>query len=240
MLSNNKGQCKYGCQPTADCPSNNVKLNDMLNYFACLSGTNAFYECVDDPTPDPFGLFFSSFYTSENIVFTNFESFRLDSYIMEIWWMRDNRHDNPEILIAPTPLQQNYIFYSNTLRMYQHGTSLNYIVETPFTNLASPATYSDVTASVAPAEWNKLIFNVRYLDPTYTFEFFIRNQISVTFSVGSTNVTNQFLQYIAFCHLDPANCEGNVVSWHSGYYRNLRVWNGDLASPWVVSQYDLL
>lgn len=238
MLSNIKGQCKYRCSATTDCPNSNTKLQDILTYYQCTTGFEAFYKCVDDNPPRPYALYFSSFYKSESILFTDFESNRIDSYIMEIWWMRDNKFDNADILLAPTPDQKNYIFFSNTLRLYQHGTSLNYIVETPYTDLTNAATYANVNAIINVAEWNKLIFNVSYSDPTYTYEFYGRNRISTAYSVGSSNTVDQHLQLIAFCHNDD-NCESNdTLFWHSGYYKNLRVWNGDLASPWVVSQYD--
>jgi len=94
-----------------------------------------------------------------------------------------------------------------------------------------------VTPQINPAEWNKFVFNVRYEQPTYFFEFIVKNTIATMSGIGNTNVVNQHLQYIYFCHQDSANCNGVSIYWASGYYKNLRVWNGDLSSPWVLTQY---
>jgi hypothetical protein len=168
-------------------------------------------------------------------VFDNF-SVQMDSYIIEIWWMRDNMLTNAQVHTAPAPLFENYIFYSNTLRLYQNGSNQNYYVTTP---INANAVNLVVNTHLSETEWNKFVFHCRYSNPRSTFELFVFNRFSSKVSVGSTIIPNQYLQYIAFCHQDPSSCRpGNNIYWSSGYYRNMRVWNGDLADPWVLSQYD--
>jgi hypothetical protein len=94
----------------------------------------------------------------------------------------------------------------------------------------------------SPYEWVKFIFHVSYDSTalTYTIKIYLNNRISVPISPATASTTtNQSLQYICFCHLDSANCATNSnIYWSSGYYRNLKVWNADYTSPWVVTQFD--
>lgn len=240
LMSSQKGECGSICQLNAVCPNLNAQLGNIKGTFDCLPGAfPAFYSCVLNPPPREYSLFFGSYYPSQNLVLNNFPTDavnRMDSYIIEIWWMRDNMVANNLKHLAPGPDFKNYIFYSNTLRLFQNGSNQRYYVETPFT--AATAANVDVNVLINPAEWNKLIFNVRYVQPTYTFEFIVRNNSATLTAVGNTNVVNQYLQFIVFCHRDPASCSGIDIYWSLGYYKNLRVWDGDMASPWVIYQYD--
>ena len=98
------------------------------------------------------------------------------------------------------------------------------------------------TTDIIRFEWNKLIFNVKYnvTTNTYTFEFFTKNRAQPTtkLSVGSQALANDFI-FLIFTHLDISTGPPlSLVTWGSGYYKNLRFWNGDETQPWALTKYD--
>ena len=172
----------------------------------------------------------------------------LKSYVIEIWYYQDNIL--PASQIQTNPSQKNYIFYSNTFRLYWSYTGAGaYMIEYNYginTSVAVPGATTLVANS-----WNKLIFNVFYNStnpPTntiysYRFEFFTRNSVTNKFSVGIVNSpSDQSLKYIVWTHLDPDTsiAETSGIFWHSGFYRGLRIWDGTQVDPWVLTQYDML
>jgi hypothetical protein len=175
-------------------------------------------------------LYFNSFYTPSNINIAPASIVGLKSYIIEIWFYPDNFIPKNSYNIAPGN-NVNYIFFSNSARIYYKSSTSSYYLETPFS--------TTTTSKISSYEWNKLLFHIQYDNvSTYTINFYYKNLISSPVSMGSSTV-NQSLQYIIFCHLDAGNCLSNTnIYWSSGFYRNLRVWNGDYTSPWVISQYD--
>lgn len=241
-LAYDRGYCAYKCQPSANCPYQNALLNTLSSSFSCNNGFNAYYSCVSDPPSRRYALYFSSFYTSHNIVFNQFSKI-MDSYIVEIWWMRDNMLHVNNITKAPAPYFRNYVFYTNTLKLYYDGSNNEYFATTP-NNIFSVS----VNTWINNAEWNKLVFYCKYIAPTYNFEFYVKNTYRNMYSnpntpnIGSTISPNNHLKHILFCHLDISNCKDGGdqfdLHWFSGYYKDLRIWDGDLANPWVLSQYE--
>jgi hypothetical protein len=177
----------------------------------------------------------------------------MKSYTMELWYHRDNFLPTINIETNPAALKKNYIFYSNTIRLYWNYTNplakvyvieYNYGINTVINVVG--------TVSIVNNSWNKLIFSVIYTSTnpptnslyTYAFEFYTNNVIQGTakMTVGSVpQPSDQSLKYIVWTHLDPDTNMSEIsgIYWHSGIYRNLRIWDGDVFNPWVLTQYDL-
>ena len=177
----------------------------------------------------------------------------LKSYIMEIWYYKDNILPVANIETNTAATRKNYIFYSNTFRLYWDYTNAlakKFVIEYNY----GINTIIDVPATTALIDnsWNKLIFNVFYNStnpPTntiysYNFEFFTKNIIQGTakFSVGTVNSpTDQSLKYIVWSHQDPDTTIAEIsgIYWHSGFYRDLRIWDGNQVNPWALTQYNM-
>ena len=46
------------------------------------------------------------------------------------------------------------------------------------------------------------------------------------------------LSYITFCENTCMDDKQNRIHWTTGYYKNLRIWDADIASPFEIEQYD--
>jgi len=178
----------------------------------------------------------------------------LKSYIIEIWYYKDNILPVANIETNTAATKKNYIFYSNAIRLYWDYTNAlakKYVIEYNYGN--NQLTNVPGTTPLIDFSWNKLIFNVFY-DSTnppantiysYKFEFFTKNIIQGTakMSVGTVNSpTDQSLKYIVWSHQDPDTTMAEIsgLYWHSGFYRGLRIWDGTQADPWLLTQYDQL
>ena len=47
------------------------------------------------------------------------------------------------------------------------------------------------------------------------------------------------LEKIIFCHGVCKDWEGKTIHWGTGYYKNLRIWDGNNVSPSILAQYDI-
>ncbi len=168
----------------------------------------------------------------------------LKSYVIEVWFYPDFILPTNQIYKADSPTYKNYIYYTNSMRVYfNHSVNKYYIEYGDYlsTTPPSPAIVPTTTA-IIHYEWNKLIFNVKYYHTgtKYYFEFFSKNRMQSAnkLEVGNIANTNDFI-FLIFTHKDTsAGATLNQVSWGSGYYRNLRFWDGDQTQPWVLTQYD--
>ena len=172
-----------------------------------------------------------------------------DSYFIEIWYFPDNVFLKTVINTAPVQspvLQKNHIFYTNVFQIFADGSS-SYDYYSLFVNNAVKKVLQ-VTVSgqqvtlVSKYEWNRIIAQVKY-DPSvttnsYTADLFTKNRLqnNYKFSIG-TSSTPLTLSKIVFTHNDQTGSYPNIY-WGSGYYRNLRVWNGDQISEWAIFKYN--
>ncbi len=178
----------------------------------------------------------------------------MKSYVIEIWYYQDNILPTTSIETNPNATKINYIFYANTIRLYwDYTNSGSKIFRIEYNYLINDKITVTAGAAIIANSWNKLIFNVIYTSsnpPTnsiynYKFEFFSKNRVSTAnqMNVGTvSSPTDQSLKYIVWTHLDPDTTMSELsgIYWHSGFYRGLRIWDGNQADPWVISQYDML
>lgn len=182
-------------------------------------------------------MYFNSFYNPANIYIDNTILPTYTSYMVELWWYPDNTMaPNTSYYFAIAPNRRNYIFYTNAMRVYYNSSVNNYFVELPF-NFNNP---TNVSSSINRYEWNKFVFNVYKLGANWYCQFYVNNinSSAIALTAPAFSSVDQSLKYILFCHLDSSSCGSNTVYWASGIYKGLRVWNGDLAQPSSITQYN--
>ena len=222
-----KGYCDYLCsQLMVDC--NNV-YND--NNFCENSDDiyNLFYSCKNKETK--YYLQYSSFYNPGSF---GVDIDSLDSYIIELWYY-------PDFFLSDSNRQgkyyfpetyKNFIFYSNVVHAYfLHSEYKTLKVEDAYSTHTTPYYH--------PFEWNKLVFHGLYKDNTYFKFFYINNIIDDPIEFKHVkNETEGLLTSISFSpHL---YVEGTYEQWASGYYKDLRIWQGNGANVPLTILYNNL
>ena len=90
-------------------------------------------------------------------------------------------------------------------------------------------------------EWNKFIFFTKYEKDLKYYRKIIYTNHNMDNGQELTRVYYDdlgSLKYITFCENTCLDDKGNRIHWTTGYYKNLRIWNGDIASPFEIEQYD--
>jgi hypothetical protein len=236
-VSDTKGYCNYSCTASMSCPNTSTQMATLWNNFSCSGAgiSNVYYNCVSTSLPNYSHLYFNSFYTPANIFIGSSILPSYKSYMIEIWFLPDKYMPLNNYVTTSAPSFANYIFYSNSMRIYINASTTKYMLELAY-QTGNP---TDINSIVNPAEWNKFIFSVLFDGTNYNLSFYVKNQMTpITLTGSSSTTVNQSLSFILFCHLDVSNCNGNSVYWASGLYKGLRVWNGDLAQPYSIIQYD--
>ena len=87
----------------------------------------------------------------------------------------------------------------------------------------------------------KLVIHGKYLKESddYIKTAYINHAFEQPFVFATAKAsTATSLSSIAFCENKCQDIDGNNIHWTSGYYRDLRIWNGDLVSYSEVVQYN--
>ena len=221
------GICAYRCTSSMNC------LLQSDDYFGdndpfCLQNSpnyNLYYKCTSESTN--YALFYSSLHNTQNIVI-DVSRFNLKSYFVELWYYPDFTQDSRRIL---TITDKHYVFYTNSIRLYL--SQLNkYIFESGLKTAEVP------TDEFSYYEWNKIIAYVKYEKGSYNLYGYINNNFNQAYYLGTGTSIGFNLQMIFFCNGHPNSCNGNNIKWGSGFYKDLRVWDGDRADILMSIQYD--
>ena len=182
---------------------------------------NLFYSCEDKKTK--YYLQYSSFYTPGEITI---DVNNYDSYIIEIWYYPDffltdsNRQGK---FYFPDTLK-NYVFYSNVAQAY--------FLHSEYKKLKVEDTGSTYTSShYHPYEWNKLVFYGKKNTTDHYKYFIINNLVDESIRFKQTSYWNSLSSISFFTSLNGNN-------WATGYYRDLRIWDGSVATPELTVIYD--
>ena len=231
------GYCDYSCSPSMVCDYDHLNTERLdYNGSFCLNtinGYNLFFRCEDGQSD--YYMQFSGFYNSGQI---NLDlNPVLKSFIIEFWYYPDfflNAID--EKLFQYPTYDKNYFFHSNAYNAYFLGTQT-----TPPVIFDAGNTNDVEIQGYQAKEWNKFIFFTKYEKDLKYYRKIIYTNHNMDNGQELTRVYYDdlgSLKYITFCENTCLDDKGNRIHWTTGYYKNLRIWNGDIASPFEIEQYD--
>ena len=236
-VSDVSGYCDYSCSSSMVCDYDHLNT-ERLDYNGdfCLNnieGYNLFFRCEDNQVD--YFMQYSGFYNSGKIHLDISPS--LKSFIIEFWYYPDfflNAIDE-RLFQYPTE-DKNYFFHSNAYNAYFLGTQTTPPVMFDVGNT------NDVNIEGYQAkEWNKFIFYTKYEKELEYYRKIIYTNHNMEKGQELTRVYYDdigSLQYITFCEKTCLDDNENRIHWTTGYYKNFRIWNGDIASPFEIEQYD--
>ena len=216
------GYCDHICSIAMKCDSDNY--DDF-----CVTGGdyyNLYYECVDKS--NDYYMQYSHFYSPGKIEIPISE---LKSYIIEFWYYPDFFLQQTDGALYSYGTSLWYIFYSNIVQLGYNTGQLHYY--TSFGGISN----SPITSLYNDHEWNKFIIYSLFNNDTniYSLSLYINNYFNDPISLGNTTVESN-LKKIVFC--DGCSQPQGIVYWATGYYKDLKVWNGEKAYILQTVQFD--
>ena len=237
-LSESKGFCNTNCYNSPSdpiCLSNNYDLINLRSKFQCQSGYfGIFHNCDKDDIEIEKNnvIYFNHDQGFANIVM-DVINYNLKSYIIEFWIYMKEKRSCTEVNYATY-----YLFYTNQFQMYIKNEEIpeeHFFIKTDINQVQKEI-------FLKRFQWNHFIFQV-YYDPKNGF-----NQKSIMYMIQSqkTGIPNKItnsenplpLEYIYFCNGRKSTCNNIGITWYCAYYKNLRLFNGDLAERHVTFRYD--
>ena len=237
-----KGYCSYECENTQTCLNDyqekDLSYNaDNINNF-CVNPTtayNLFFECVQ-PSKNYY-IQYSGFYNSQTITIDLKNP--LQSYIIEFWFY-------PDFFLQAKARQTQFTFPTQNKNYFFHSNVMDcYFVQT---NRLVPYLYDSVSEKQVEKlynsnEWNKFVIHGKYIkdkdDCIKTVYINHAFDQPFTFDAAKQSPSTNLSQ-IVFCENKCQDINRKNIHWTTGYYRGLRIWDGDLASYSEVVQYDIL
>ena len=229
-LSTEKGFCNYNCDifQNSKCLYHHSSLRNIKSEFDCIDGyTNLFYKCIETSNLDKYFFYYNSKYSPSNIIF-DFSSYDYSSYFVDFWFFPDETEQ------SSYSIDEKYIFYMNSMKISvkktTNGNSYNFISDV----------YKNEINNLFKYEWNRINLKV-YYDPHLPknkktkFYFGINNNYN---NLNGESENKYILKYIYFCNGDASNCNGLNLKWASGFYKKLRVYNGNKANIDLIRRYD--
>ena len=236
-VSDTTGYCDYLCSPSMVCDYDHLN-KERLDYNGdfCLKdieGYNLFFRCEDNQAD--YFLQYSGFYNSGQMDLEINPP--LQSYIIEFWYYPDFFLNaiHEKVFQYPT-YDKNYFFHSNSFNGYFLGTQT-----TPPVMFDAGNTNDVPIEGYHSKEWNKFIFFTKYLQESQIYKKIIYTNHNMENGQQLTDVSYKDLgqlSYITFCEHTCMDDKQNRIHWTTGYYKNLRIWNADIASPFEIEQYD--
>ena len=227
-LGETKGFCNRDCNSAYDanttCIFDGSDLLNLKDNFECKNDYyNMFYYCEQDvDNKDNNVFYYDPNYSPANIVL-DMRMYNLKSYIIEFWYFPNQCKQ----------VTSGYIFYSDQIQLKKVETSYN-----------AYTTSHDIRTNFAINEnyWNQIVLEV-YYDPRAE-----RNHKTIVYLQTNYNSGNALeidqsendykLNYIYFCNGRRASCNNLELNWYCGFYRKLRVFNGNMAQRHVTFRYD--
>ena len=229
-LSTEKGFCNYDCTNFvhSKCLFSISSLRNIISEFDCNYGyTNIFYKCIETSKLDNYFFYYNSKYTPSNIIF-DLSNYNYSSYFIDFWFFPDQTEQ------SSYSIEEKYIFYMNSIK----------ITVKKSVNKDSYSFINDVKKVINNEfykyEWNRINLIV-YYDPQLPknkktkFYYRINNKYNNLFGESENKYP---LKYIYFCNGDASSCSGLNLKWASGFYKKLRVYNGNIANIDLIRRYD--
>ena len=238
-VSDVSGYCDYDCSSSMNCDHDHLDYENLdyngkfcTNYGDFANLYNLFFKCED--SQKDYYLQYSGFYSPAEL---NLQIPTLKSYIIEFWYYPDFFLNaiNEKLFQYPTD-SKNYFFHSNAYDGYFLGTQTQPPV------IYDAGNTNDVNIEGYQAkEWNKFMFYTKYDKDNNYYTKIIYTNHNLNNPQELTRVVYPelgSLTSITFCEKTCQDNKQNAIHWTTGYYKNLRIWNGDIASPYEVEQYD--
>ena len=232
-ITGGTGMCDYSCQNDLLCDNDDYTSSTYVYTTFCKSNLNLFYKCV--PKEKNYYLQFSGFYNTQTIQFNLKDP--LKSYIIEFWFYPDfflRANARKPQFNYPT-YTKNFFFHSNVIDCYFSQTDrlVPYIYDS-YKIIKINTLYNS-------NEWNKFVIYGKYYSETqdYVKTVYVNHAFDQPFSfdISKKNKAAE-LENIIFCENKCQDINSDNIHWTTGYYRDLRIWDGDMASYSVVVQYD--
>ena len=240
-VSQTTGYCDKSCSGSQTC---NQNLNSREDYDPesnpgyCKPNSvtyNLFFNCV--PYTSNYYMQFSGFYNSQTIKINLANS--LQSYIIEFWFYPDfflQANARKTQFTYPDPSNTKYFFFhSNVMDCYfvQTDRLVPYFYDSK--------SVKKVESIYNSNEWNKFVIYGKHLKETddYIKTVYVNHAFDqpITFSVSKASPSTSLLN-ITFCEVKCQDINSENIHWTTGYYRDLRIWDGNLASYSEVVQYN--
>ena len=235
-IPGNTGMCDYKCEGGLKCDDDTYTREDYnYNGFCQSNFLNLFYKCYQEEEDTNYYLQFSGFYNTQTIQFDLKEP--LKSYIIEFWFYPDfflRANARKPQYNYPT-YTKNFFFHSNVIDCYFSQTDrlVPYIYDS-YKIIKINTLYNS-------NEWNKFVIYGKYYSETqdYVKTVYVNHAFDQPFSFGMTKKNKAAeLENIVFCENKCQDINSDNIHWTTGYYRDLRIWDGDMASESVVVQYN--
>ena len=229
-LSENKGFCNWKCSISASAPiclSNNYDLLNLKSSFKCKTG---YYESYNNCEKSGEGeknlvFYYDSYENPANIVIDVIH-YNLKSYIIDFWM-------KPELDIE----RGQNLFYTNQFKIYFNGE------KTQFYSFENRRNHD---FNVRAKTWGHYSIEV-YYDPKQPYNkkstiYLQQNFIELEYKNGqgcaeySENPLP--LEYIYFCNGRKSSCNNLNIGWDAAYYKNLRLFDGNIAQRYILYRYD--
>ncbi len=237
----NTGYC-FKCAESSKCNQDFSSKDDFDfdKHLYCKevypNSYNLFYTCPNQKyNYHDYYLQYSGFYNSQTI------EFKLDkplkSYIIEFWFYPDfflRAQARKSQFNYPT-YTKNFFFHSNVIDCYFSQTDrlVPYIYDSY--KIIKIETFFNSN------EWNKFIIVGKYyiLTQDYSKTVFVNHAFDQPFAFDMSKESKAtILQTITFCENKCQDINSENIHWTTGYYRDLRIWDGDMASYSQVIQYN--
>ena len=238
-LSTNKGFCNKKCgdnsQSQPVCLHNNIDLLNIKSNFRCKTGYYESYDnCEKYETEKDLVFYFDSYQYPANIVIDVIE-YNLKSYIIDFWM-------KPELSID----RGRNLFYTNQFRIYyddvcDDGNDVESCINFYSFENRRKTKFSDFDKG-----WGHYSIEV-YYDPRQPYNqkskiYLQKNYLEIEYNEDSEcaeYTENPIpLEYIYFCNGRRSSCNNLDMGWDAAYYKNLRLFNGNLAQRFILHRYD--
>ena len=227
-LGDRKGFCNKACNNDnneKECLSKGEDLLVLNEKFECKTGFyNMFYKCEDESLEEQKKniFYYDPHYNPANI-FLDVRHYNLKSYIIEFWY---HYADCGRIT-------SGYIFYSNQIQIKKVEESYNV-----YTTAHNVRNYTIINHN----QWNHIVIEVYYdprQDRNHKTKIYLQTGLNSGNPIEIDHSENPYpLDYIYFCNGRRSSCNNIEMSWFCGYYRNLRLFNGELSQRHVTFRYD--
>ena len=228
-LGDTKGFCNRECDTaTTNCLYKQNELLNLQENFNCNNNHyKMFYYCepIDYANPDSNIFYYDPNYTPANIVL-DMRLYNLKSYIIEFWYF----------MAECGKVTSGYIFYTDQIQIQK--------VETVFNAYTTAHGISDKSEyfNINKEHWNQIVIEVYYdprADRNKKTKVYLNTNYNSFNALEIDKSENDYkLNYIYFCNGRRATCNNLDLNWYCGYYRKLRVFNGNMAQRHVTFRYD--